>query len=167
MRETTAGNLYIDKHTEGGQPISFFQSGGAFFTEAQTRRAAQNAWLQANSVQAAQLGWLWVQGESDSAASEAAYLSALTTMTTDRVTAGLMLPTAARVLVQMRPGTALYGAGVAAAKRTYAAGNGSLTALLEMSGSFDSDNIHLNARGQLQLGYDAFSALTGFTTKVA
>jgi hypothetical protein len=158
MRETTGVSLYIDKYAEGGQAIAFFQSPGTFYTNSTTRKSAQDSWLSANSVTATAAGWLWVQGESDSAASESTYRAALDTLVADRISGGLMGAGERRVIAQINATNALYGAGVAAAKTAYAAAN-SEARLITYANLLNGDNLHLATRGQMQLGYDAISAL--------
>src|ERR1044072_1172066 len=111
MRETLHGNLYIDKQYGDGQPISYFQSGTAFFTSSVSRRAAQNAWLSSRGIRAANMGWLWIQGEANYQDTQASYQSALDTYVNSRISAGLMGPNDFRVLARMLSGTGLDGAG--------------------------------------------------------
>jgi hypothetical protein len=158
MRETVKGNLYIDKFAESGQPISYFQSGQSFFTSALSYKAAQDAWLVANKVRPARMGWLWLQGESDSGASQAQYESALTTLISDRIANGLQDANGMRLLMQMYVGSSMYGSGVSAAKTSYASANPTTTRVIPLTNNFKADNVHLNGRGMLQVGYDAYSA---------
>lgn len=159
MRETVKGNLYIDKNTGDGQPISYFQSGGAFYTSATSRRTAANAWLATRGIRVTDMGWLWVQGEGNSSDSQASYQAALTTYITSRIASNLSSSVDFRILAQISSGNPGYGAGVSAAKAAYAAANPTVAKVVNYAVLYNPDGIHLNTRGQLQLGYDAFEIL--------
>jgi hypothetical protein len=155
VRETTSGNLYIDKRGEGGQPITYFMSGTTFYSQFLTDHNNGTAWLAARSITARHMGWLWVQGEFDYLQTESWYRDNLDALTASRLAGGLQDAAGKLLLVQMRPGSNRYGAGVAAAKTAFAVAN-PLAQTMEMIDSFHTDNLHIDARGQLQLGYDAF-----------
>lgn len=160
MRETTRGNLYIDKYAISGTPISGFQNGGgSFFTTAGYRKITQDAWLASRHISIRDVGWLWVQGEADFAATQSYYQSALDTLISSRLSAARQRPGSLRVLAQMVPGMNLYSAEVVAAKASYAASNPISTRLVTYGSLFNGDNVHLSARGQLQLAYDAFEQI--------
>lgn len=82
-------------------------------------------------------------------------------MVADRLANGMQAPNEIRLVVQMAVGTNLYSATIAAAKTAYAAANQPQTKLATMAPYFNSDNLHSNARGQVQLGYDTFEAIFG------
>jgi hypothetical protein len=159
MRETVGGNLYIDKNTGDGQPISYFQSGGAFFTESLARKAAADTWLSSRGIRAAHMGWLWVQGEGDHGADQATYQTALTTYISSRIAGNLQSAIDFRILAQINATSLNYGAGVAAAKAAYAAANPTTAKIIDYANSYNPDSVHLDSAGQLQLGYDAFEIL--------
>lgn len=162
-RETSRGNLYIDKQYRDGQAIATFQDGasGGFFTGLKTKRAAMNSWLAARGITVSDVGWLWVQGESDAAQTEAYYLDQLETYVSSMLASAPLLlpPNAKRILAQMRVGTTYYSAAIVAAKAAYVAAHQAQGRLVAMSANMNGDNLHLNARGQLQLAYDTYSAL--------
>lgn len=158
MRETVRGNLYIDKHAAGGQPISYFAEGTSVFTTLLTNTAGQNAWLTANKRRPAHMGWLWAHGEANNGDSAASYEAALTAYVNSRLNNTLMPVNAFRVLVQMTPGSVLYGAGVTAAKTSYANANPTTARTIPM-GELGSDNIHSSAKGCVNLAFAAYSIL--------
>ena len=61
--------------------------------------------------------------------------------------------------MNMHPSTATYGAGVAAAKTAVAAANPSNTTAPQMPYLMLGDNIHITARWQVQVGYNAFETM--------
>ena len=169
MRETSRGNLYIDKAQFDGQPIANFQSGSSriydnsnadgvsnYWNIALNRVNAANAWLAARGIRPRNMGLLWVQGESDKGQTQAYYSGQLTTFLANRVAANMQPAGALNLLVQMYPGTSLYSAEIVAAKSAVAAANPITTKTFQMSPYFNGDNLHNSARGQVQMGYDAF-----------
>lgn len=159
MRETTAGNLYIDKEYGDGQPISYFQSGQAFFTATQARRAAADAWLSSAGISVTNSGWVWVQGETDHAMGAGVYLTALDTLVASMVSAGRLGASERRAIAQITTSSTMYGANVAADKVSHVASNSSTSQIVTYANYLNADNLHLNARGQLQLGYDCMESL--------
>jgi len=158
MRETASGTLYIDKQAASSQAISYFQSGGGFFAQSQSRYTAASTWLSTRSITADHVGYLWVQGETDYLATQADYYTALQTLIGSRVSAGLQPASAMVVLAQMAAGTSRYGAGVAAAKQQWADAD-SRGRIISPPAYMNVDNLHWSGRGQVQLGYDAFAAV--------
>lgn len=159
MRETTRGNLYIDKNVQSGAAIAYFQQGAGtgFYEATVSRRAAANAWLLANGLRVAEMGLLWVQGESDNGQTQSYYQSALESMIGNKIAAGL-LPANAKIILAKQLETSLqYAANIRAAQDGYIASHPSTAAGIVYPPYFNSDNLHLNARGQIQLAYDAYS----------
>ena len=169
MRETLVGNLYIDKFCANGQPISYFQSGNAsgFFNTATSNRTNADFWLSTNKVKVVDMGWLWAQGEADQTQTAAYYQGALDTYITGRIGNGSLSAIGQRVIAKMYPGTGYYSATVDAGKDAYAAANPTAAKIITFANYFNTDNVHLNARGQLQLGYDAFEKFFGAVHLVA
>ncbi len=159
MRETSSGNLYIDKQSGDGFAIAQFQSGTAFFTTALARRSAADAWLDAELITATDSGWLWVQGESNYLNTEASYSSALSTLISSRISQGLLGASERVVLAQVNATNNYYGSGVAAAKTAWVTANPTKGRTVTYANYLNADNVHLSARGAIQLGYDAFSSL--------
>lgn len=158
MRETSSGNLYLQKEAESGVSISYFAPAAGTGIAAFSRTAAAVAWLVANGHQLSAKGWLWVQGEADAGATQGTYQTALQEIV-DAMLAGTQMDAGSiSVLTQMRVGSGAYGAGVAAAKDAIAAASPSIVKTISMV--YD-DGFHANGRGQVQLGYDAFEKLFG------
>ena len=161
MRETTTGNLYIDKEAEGGVSIDYFDPTGVFYGQTKTRRTNANAWLSSNSITVNDIGWLWVQGEQDAAQSQSWYQTRLEAMIAARTTDGFQGSGTKRILSKMHPSSATYGAGVDAAKVAAASASSSNTTAPVLPYYMRDDNIHLNGQGVVQLGYDAFEQFFG------
>lgn len=163
MRETSSGNLYLEKHAGSGLSIdnNFFKRGIWPYTTAVSNRASANAWLTTNGITLDREAWLWVQGESDMSQTQGWYQTRLEQLIADRLLDGLQDSSALNMLAQMAVGTAGYGAGVAAAKAAIAAANPSNTVAFNAPGYMKADNLHQNGRGQVQLGYDAFEQCLG------
>lgn len=161
MRETTEGNLYLEKWAESGLSITsnYFSPGVWPYTTAISNRGTANTWLTGQGITLSSDSWLWVQGESDSGMSQATYESHLNNLITGLTTDGVLFPSSQRLLVQMATGTAGYGAGPVAAKTAVAAANPSNTQTLNAPAYMKPDNLHQNGRGQVQLGYDSFEKL--------
>lgn len=157
-RETTRGLLFIDKAHGNGQPISYFQQGSAsgFYNTTISNRANGNAWLSANGIKVADMGLLWVQGEQGE---YTGYDVALTTMINNKISAGLLPANAKIVIAKQYPASGGYNAGVRAGQDAYIAANPTTATGIVYPNYFNADNVHLNARGQLQLAYDAYSVL--------
>lgn len=168
MRETTVGNLYIEKHAFSGVSIDpTFTPGQYYYNLAVTERSQANAWLAARGITVNDAGWLWVQGESDSAQNQSWYQSRLEALIAGRTTDGFQTASTKRVLMKMHPSTSTYGAGPSAAKDAVAAASPANTVAITMPYYMNADNIHLNGRGQVQLGYDAFEQIFGASHKNA
>lgn len=160
MRETAAGVLYIDKTASSGVSITTFAPVTSNFAAGLNRYNAATSWLSTNSVSITARGFIWVQGETDYLQTQEWYQDRLTTMMAARVSNGLQAANTPTVIAQMHPSTVNYGAGVAAAKAAWVAGASGAVAL-QMPYYMKSDNLHQNGRGQVQMGYDYFSALFG------
>lgn len=163
MRETTTGNLYLEKWAGSGLSITstYFTPGVWPYTTAVSNRSSANAWLSSNGVTLASDAWLWIQGESDAGMSQATYESNLNTLISGLTTDGVLFTATKRLLVQMASGTSGYGAGPAAAKAAVAAASPTNTQTLNAPAYMKADNLHQNGRGQVQLGYDCFEKFFG------
>lgn len=158
MRETVSGNLYIDKNASPGQPISYFMEGTSVFTALLTNTTAQNAWLTARRLRPTHMGWLWVQGEADNYATQASYEASLTTYINSRLSRALNTDNGFCLLAQVPVGTSQFGAGVQAAKSDYISLYPKIAKSLAY-GQIGADNLHMNAKGMVQMAYDAYSIL--------
>lgn len=166
MRETTSGNLYIEKEAYSSVSISYFDpTVWQYYATSSAgmvgRRIAANAWLASNGVTVADSGFLWVQGEADSAQSQSWYQTRIETLIAARETDGMQTLETKRILVQMAVGSASYGSGVASAKNAIVASSPSNTTAPSMPYYMKPDNLHANGRGQVQMGYDAFEYIFG------
>ena len=157
--ETQAGKLYIIKTWQNGVAIASWRDGQSLFETAQSRCANALAWLSNNSVVIGRRGWLWVQGEADYTQTEAYYYEQLDALNSERVAAGMSHASERQVIAQMYSGSAYYGAGVDAANSAYVADNSAMRFEVRFTNHFNGDNVHLNAQGQVQLGYDAFEKI--------
>jgi hypothetical protein len=168
MRETTSGNLYLEKHAFSGVSIDpHFTPGNYYYNLAVTERTQADAWLATNSISLIDSGWLWVQGESDAGQSQSWYQTRLESLIAGRTTDGFQDAATKRILMKMHPSTSTYGAGPSAAKDAVASASPSTTSSVLMPYYMNADNIHLNGRGQVQLGYDAFEHIFGVAHKSA
>lgn len=161
MRETSSGNLYIEKATVSGAPISTFDPVTNFGYDAYiNRRAAGNSWLSGQGITISDNHWLWVQGESDSANSEAYYTEALNEIINERLIDGQESASSIIVLAQMLEGNGGWGPGPFAAKAAIAAASSGRIKTVQFINSFlTPTDVHLDAKGMLQLGYDTFERL--------
>lgn len=161
MRETTAGVLYMDKAAWGGTSIDLFQPPSALrWTDSLSRRAAQDAWLSANGVtiEPTRTFWLWSQAEADSANDQAWYQPRMQAIV-DAIEANGILPYRG-VLTDIPTGSPRFNAGISAAKQAVADTTGGLVVKQiepAFPTFFEADNLHLNARGQVQRSYTAYS----------
>ena len=168
MRETVSGNLYLEKHCFSGVSIDpYFTPGQYYYNLAVTERTQANAWLAARSIIVNDAGWLWWQGESDAAQIQAWYQSRQEALIAGRTADGFQTASTKRVLMKMHPSTSTYGAGPSAAKDAVAAASPANTVAITAPYYMNGDNIHLNGRGQVQAGYDAFEQIFGASHKSA
>ena len=166
-RETSKGRLFIDKFGVNGQAISLFQQGTSYWTNLAARMTAANNWLASQGIKPVYAGWVWLQGESDYAQTQAYYHDQLAAYIASRISAGMDPGIGRRVLIQMSTASTMYGATVASAKLAYAEANPTTVDITTMPAYFNADNLHSSARGQLQMGYDAFSKLFSKPAKAA
>lgn len=103
---------------------------------------------------------LWVQGEQDAAQTESWYRDRLDEMVAATRSDGILGAGELLLLAQMPTSSAAYSATVAAAKAAHAAANPAVAQVFAMR-NYLGDSVHLNARGQVQIGYDAFRLIFG------
>lgn len=166
MRETVSGNLYIEKWSSSGSSITanLFVPGVWPYTTAIAWRSSADAWLSERGLSIDKEGWVWIQGESDNAMSQATYQGHLEALMSSLQTDGVRPAGNTDVLVQMASTSAMYGAGVAAAKAAIASANPARTKVVDAPGGagyMKGDNLHQNGRGQLQMAYNAFELIFG------
>lgn len=161
MRETTAGNLYIDKNAEGGISITEFAPPSAtWYAIGKTESDQANAWLTSNSISIGSNALLWIQGESDSAQTQSWYETRLSTLISTMKSDSIIASSAKIILAQMPTTSTGYGQGVFDAKASYAASNSTTVSTLAMP-NYLSDGVHLSGRGMVQHAYDAYKAILG------
>lgn len=160
MRETTTGNLFIDKEVSGGQSITYWSPAGGNYSGAKIREAARISWLSSHGYTAPVIGLLWVQGESDRFQTQEWYQTNLQDLIDAMLADSFRSVTTKLVLAKMPIGSATYGATVSAAKDAIDAAM-DVASVIQMPLYMNGDNIHLNARGQVQMSYDAFEKVFG------
>jgi hypothetical protein len=159
MRETTTGNLYLEKIVGSGTPIANFDPIDNFtYSGAIDKRAQGDIWLAGQGITITDNHWDWIQGESDSANSEAYYTEALQEIIDARLVDAQESASSRIVLAQMLPGNAGWGPGPFDAKAAIAAASPARIKIVQFIDSF-LDSVHLDATGQLQLAYDTFEQL--------
>lgn len=160
MRETSSGVLYMDKNAVGGTSITAFEpSVGARWSAGLSSKAAQDAWLSANgvSIQPSRTFWLWSQGEADYPENQSWYQPRMQALVDALIVQGI-LPSRG-VLTDIPVGSSRYNAGISAAKQAVALTTGGNVVKQVEPAYFESDVLHLNARGQIQRSYTAFAFL--------
>lgn len=161
MRGTSSGNLFLQKEAVSGAPISTFDT-SVWPGSDMVSRAVDLAfpWLVTNGYTIAARHWLWVQGESNASDTQSAYQVPLQAIVDSLLVEGVTNSSSRYVLAQLKPGSATYGQGVFDAKAAIAAADSTHVKTVQMD-YYGGDNIHCNARGQVQLGYDAFEQAFG------
>lgn len=158
MRETTSGVLYLDKNAVGGTSITAFEPEvGARWTAGLAAKAAQDAWLSANSVtiDLARTFWFWSQAEADYIYDQAWYQPKLQALV-DALILENILPSKG-FITDIPNGSSRYNPGISAAKQAVAdASGGTLTNF--MQGLYmEPDNLHFNAQGQVETSYALYN----------
>lgn len=161
MRETTSGNLYIHKETTSGAPISNFDPSEWPGSDIIHRmKNVSLPWLASQGVTINARHWFLVQGESNASDTQAVYQPAVQEIIDALYSNSILVSGSISCLAQMKPGSATFGQGVFDAKAAIAAANPTSVKTVQMD-YYQGDNIHCTARGQVQLGYDAFRAMIG------
>lgn len=161
MRETSSGVLYMDKNAFGGTSIDSFQPPSALrWNDGISSRASQDAWLLSNSVSIPpnRTFWLWSQAEADSGQNQAWYEPRMQAIV-DAIEVNGIMPYRG-VLTDIPTGSPRFNAGISAAKQAVANTTGGLLVKQiepAFPTYFEADNLHLNARGQIQRSYAAYS----------
>ncbi|WP_407402253.1 sialate O-acetylesterase [Chryseobacterium sp.] len=151
LKNNKSGLLFIDKNVGDGKLISYFQKGGAYYAEKLSRKNKADEWLLDRGIKPREVGFVWVQGEGNMNDDQPSYFNALNTLISDRLNDGFILPSTLRVITQIGSSSSNYGAGVKLAKDAYVSTD--LKAKIVTYGNnYNSDNIHLNAVGQVNLG---------------
>lgn len=165
MRETSSGNLYLHKGATGsGLSIDPYFEPGQYdrYQYEKAQEQAGDAALSGGGITLAAKGWLWVQGEQDAGQSQSWYQTRLEALVAALLSDSLLSSSSPMVIAQMKVGSATYDANIAAAKAAVVAADASHRSAVALD-YMQGDNIHCTARGQVQLGYDAFELLFGAT----
>lgn len=149
-----SGQLYIHKDLGDGRPISYFQKGGAAYSDFSTQYDAGDKWLADRGLGASPLGFVWVQGENDNGQSQAYYQNELKTLIDSYSEDGFIKPYSKIAIALINPQNGGYSAAINAAKIAYAATNPNAQTI-EYTNNMNPDNVHLNALGSILLGIDA------------
>jgi hypothetical protein len=167
MRETSSGNLYIEKWASSGVSIdnNMFKGGVWPFTSAVSERVTADAWLSTRSITLSHNKWLWEQGETDgmNEQTQSWYQTRLDQLIDDLATYNLVSATDQKLLTQMASGTNWYRTPIVDAKNAVAATAPTYIQTFNAMGSgyMKADNEHQNGRGIVQLAYDAFERFFG------
>ena len=158
MRETTEGDLYIVKNAAGGLSITSFEpTAGSKYLAGQTEKGQFDAWLSSNAVSITQRAMLWWQGEANNTETQSWYQTRLEELYAAWIADDFIDATDLVILMQMPVGTTRYDADIAAAKTAVAALYAPYATAPSAPNHMAADNLHQNARGQVQAGYDAYA----------
>lgn len=159
MRETTSGNLYIEKEAFSGVSITYFDPAGGNYPGMVAHRSTANSWLSSNAISVTDSGFLWIQGETDQSQTQNWYETRMQALIDARTANSLQDSGTKRVLMQMAVGSLNYAASIVAAKDAVALVGSTNTTAPFMAHYMNGDNQHQNGRGQVQAGYDAFEKI--------
>lgn len=161
MRETDSGNLYIVKNGASGASITGFEPGAGFnqYQILQSAHTSAQAALSSGGVTIAQKCFVWHQGETDASETQAFYETRMQDILDAAYLDSWFASTDRQILFQVGTTSTLYGAGPAAAKASLAAGSPDYIKAPASANYYGADGYHQNARGQVQIGYDAFSLI--------
>lgn len=160
MQERSSNEyLYIDKDVRDGSSINIWvKSANNQYPILQSRNEARDAWFATRGKNFIDIGFVWIQGEGDSGDSQSVYESKLSSFISDLLADGLLDGAANQIITQVPTNSIGYGAGVAAAKISYVDAHAQAQ-LLTYPSTYFYDNLHMNAAGQLQFGYNIYELL--------
>lgn len=166
MRETSSGNLYIDKLGVSGASITSFNPEPTYdnYQLMQTERGQANTALSGGGITISREAFVWVQGETDYTQDQSWYQTRMQAILDAAISDGWWAATDKQILFQMGTTSTLYGAGVAAAKAAIAAADPDYIKAPASPNYWDASGYHQNARGQVQMGYDAFALIFNRST---
>lgn len=150
------GNLYIDKNVGDGRPIAYFQKGQPYYSEKLERKNKADEWLKERNIKVNEVGFVWVQGENDRAQTKEYYRTQLNALISDRIEDGFIKDTTILIITQIPSSSVGYGLGVYQAKSEFIQAN-KMAFAVEYPDLYNSDNIHLNTAGQINLGIKSAS----------
>lgn len=181
-QETKGGNLYIEKQYIDGAPIRYFlkngkcdpnSSGcpgpeeGAFFNGLLKQREKTNEWFK-NRQMVTDVAWIWVQGEGDFQTSVTDYLKYLEAYTNSlMVSSPALLPNTARMILALQKPDNVSGPSPNPdqAKAEFKDLYRNATRLIAPTDNYLDERptfgprTHLNGKGLVLLGYDAFEEI--------
>jgi len=165
-RKTTSGGIYFIKEAVSGAPIgtTFNHASptyGYLYTAMKTQHLAALAWLASHGVTIARTDWLWVQGEADYLQTEKYYYDLLASLIARRLADGLTTTASRLVLAKMKVGSLVWAQSVDDAKEHLASDDPARIKTVRMDYYKSAGDAHLNGRGVVQLGYDAFEKFYG------
>ena len=164
MEETVGGNLIIFKSYIDGSPIANFQKGTGYYTTMQAQYADMVSEFAGKGLNpTGRQKFIWIQGENDSAQTQAYYHTQLQQITADRIADG-MLDADCKQIITKSTSTALDQTNVNAAKEQYA-GETEDAQTTDYPNFYKVDNIHLTAQGNLQMAYEVATLAFGFPAK--
>lgn len=159
-RETTTGNLYIVKNTGSGLSITSFEPiAGTRYLAGETEKGQFDSWLTSNSVTLAQRAMIWWQGEADYTETQEWYETRMGDLYAAWIADDFIDATDRVILLQMPVGTSRYDADIAAAKTAVAADYAPHATAPSAAAYMAVDNLHQDARGQVQTAYDCFARI--------
>lgn len=166
MEETTEGNLIIFKNFVDGGAISQFQKPSGYYTGLQTMYADMQSEFAANGLNPTSDVFVWGQGEGDNAQTQIYYHDMLEQTVDDRISDGMLSADCLRVIT-CSTSPVVNQVTVNAAKVQYASEVDGVTTDYPLPDSvyYNTDDIHLNAKGQLQMAYDIAELAFGFPAK--
>lgn len=159
MERTTSGILFLEKEATGGASITNWAT--YLYDDMVTRHNARTSWLASNGYAITTNGWDWGQGETDASQTQNWYQTRLEALIASRAGNGCMSPADLSILWQITPSSGQYGAGVAAAKVAVAAASPSTVKIVDYPNHLLGDGIHLDARGEVQIGFDSMALRFG------
>ena len=155
LQDNPTGNLVILKDTVDGGNISQFA--GAWNTTRQARHAAAFAAIEAQGWRIRTRVWDWVQGEGNMGDSQGSYQTALSDLIAAREADGTITEDTTIVLCKVPTDSTAYGAGVAAAMDAIAASDPTRIKSIAGTNSFNVDDLHKDAYGQMRDGANTYA----------
>lgn len=122
-----------------------------YYTEKFQRKIKADQWLKDRSISVKEIGFIWIQGGADKGQTKAYYRGQLDKLVRDRRHDGFIMNYTMLVITQIPNSSIGYGSGVYQAKLEFITANNTAVSI-EYPELYNSDNIHLNTKGQMDLG---------------
>lgn len=155
--QNPTGILLIDKIGIQGADIGSFL-GSAYNTYMRAKRDSSNRWCAANGLVPNDAGWIWLQGESNSTDTKAAYEKLLDSVIKNRRTFGIFKPDTRLVFSRVSKVSVGYGAGVDSAF-TSEVTKSPYYRIINNDSLMNIGAIHYDARQILQLSFNGFAKI--------